>query len=156
MSKEGDEHLQHQSPGCSESTKFRKLPCPPDFRLPETLEALLDEGYQSDPLPNSILKALRDDDGRHHEITLAECEERSGRLYYRERLYIPDSDNLKAEVLRRCHEAPLRATPARRRLTTCCPEISTGPGCCGTWPDGSRSATPVDVSTHPVRLVKEC
>ena len=56
---------------------------------------LLSEAYEQDPIPSSILKALNRGDSRHKDITLVEYQRRRNLLYYRDRLYIPDHDELK-------------------------------------------------------------
>jgi hypothetical protein len=84
-------------------------------QLPLEIENLLREAYEQDPLPNEILKALEDGDARHAQITLANCEKKGDRLYYLERLYVPDYDNLKAELLRSCHDSPVTGHPGRSK-----------------------------------------
>jgi hypothetical protein len=86
---------------------------PPE--LPLEVENLLREAYEQDPLPNEILKALEDGDARHAQITLADCEKKGDYLYYLERLYVPDYDNLKAELLRLCHDSPVSGHPGRSK-----------------------------------------
>jgi hypothetical protein len=83
--------------------------------LPLEIKNLLREAYEQDPLPNEILKALEDGDARHAQITLASCEKKGDYLYYLERLYIPDHDNLKAELLRLCHDSPVSGHPGRSK-----------------------------------------
>ena len=83
--------------------------------LPDGLRALFEKGYEVDPLPNSVLQALRDGDERHPDITLAECEQRGPYLFYRKRLFVPDYADLKAEVLRRHHENPTTGHPGRSK-----------------------------------------
>ena len=52
---------------------------------------------------------------RHPLITLAECVEDDGRLFYQDRLYVPDDSSLKAELLRRCHDAPASGHTGRAK-----------------------------------------
>ena len=82
-------------------------------QLPLEIENLLREAYEQDPLPNEILKALEDGDARHAQITLASCEKKGDCLYYLERLYIPDYNNLKAELLRSYYNSPITRHPGR-------------------------------------------
>jgi hypothetical protein len=86
---------------------------PPE--IPLEIENLLREAYEQDPLPNEILKALEDGDARHAHITLANCEKKGEYLYYLERLYVPDHDDLKAELLRLCHDSPVAGHPGRSK-----------------------------------------
>ena len=56
---------------------------------------LLSKAYEQDPTPSSILKALDRGDPRYKDITLIEYQRRRNLLYYRDRLYIPNYDELK-------------------------------------------------------------
>ena len=75
--------------------------------LPPTIKDLFIKGYQDDEELNSVLEALRTGQSRHKRITLAECTEREGYLYYRDRLYAPNDPELHAELLRMYHESPV-------------------------------------------------
>ncbi|KAG0157774.1 hypothetical protein PDIDSM_4959 [Penicillium digitatum] len=99
--KEGDERLAHQS-----QTVLKK----------ENLQIndLLLEAYNQDKVVQSILEALDKNASRHPEITLADCERR-GNYLYRNRLYVPDNDELKAEILRLCHDKPTVGHPGRSK-----------------------------------------
>lgn len=122
MPEEGDERLKHQT---QVVLKEHNLPARPTRLqpiirqnkplLPRHLIELLDAGYESDPITQSALEALRTGADRHPKLQLAECEERSGYLYYRNRLYVPDSNNLKAEILRRCHDSPVAGHPGKAK-----------------------------------------
>jgi len=83
--------------------------------LPEWMNALMLEAYEQDPIPSSVLESLDRGDARHPEITLADCQRRGHLLYYRNRLYIPDHDELKAQLLRECHESPVSGHPGRTK-----------------------------------------
>ena len=76
---------------------------------------LFEKAYEEDPMPSSVLRALREGHERHPEITLAECEQRGPYLFYRERLFVPDYADLKAELLRACHEDPVAGHPGRSK-----------------------------------------
>lgn len=120
LPEEGDERLQHQS---QVVLKEHNLPAvrlspmiqQPDARLPPDLEALFEAACAADPTPREVLSALESGADRHPSLTLSECENRNGRLYYRGRLYIPAYDDLKAEILRRCHDAPVAGHPGRAK-----------------------------------------
>lgn len=68
--------------------------------LPPATKDLLSEAYNRDDTVQSILKALDSNASRHPGIILADCERRGNHLYYRNRLYVPYDDKLKAEILR--------------------------------------------------------
>ncbi|KAG0155925.1 hypothetical protein PDIDSM_3098 [Penicillium digitatum] len=80
---------------------------------PSTIKDLL-EAYNQDKVVQSILEALDKNASRHPEITLADCE-RKATTYYRNRLYVPDNDELKAEILRLCHDKPTGGHPGRSK-----------------------------------------
>ena len=75
--------------------------------LPPTIKDLFTKGYKNDEELSSILEALRTRQSHHKRITLAECVEREGYLYYRDRLYAPNNPELYAELLRMYHESPV-------------------------------------------------
>ena len=83
--------------------------------LPPTTKDLFTEGYQNDLELKSILEALRTKQNCHKKITLAECVERKGYLYYRDRLYVPNDPELHAELLRMYHESPVAGHMGRAR-----------------------------------------
>lgn len=83
--------------------------------LPDWLKDLLEKAYEEDPLPSSVLHALDRGDDRHPDITLSLCSRRSGYLFYEGRLYIPDLDDLKAELMKECHENPVAGHPGRTK-----------------------------------------
>ena len=122
LPKEGDERLLHQSQTILKRQNMDNLIIAnrsglttQTVELPEDLEDLFKKGYEQDEVAESILTAIREDRNRHPKITLAECREHQGRLFYRDRLYVPDSDELKAELLRNYHEAPSSGHPGRAR-----------------------------------------
>lgn len=76
---------------------------------------MLQSAYESDLLPAEVLAALDRSNDRHPDITLAECARRSGYFFYRRKLYVPDSDNLKAEILRKAHKGPVTGHPGHSK-----------------------------------------
>ena len=64
------------------------------------LEQLLREAYEEDPLVGDILEALRTGQRRHTKISLAECKIQEGRLYHRDRLYIPAKNELRLHLIK--------------------------------------------------------
>jgi len=49
----------------------------------------------------------------HPRIQLGQCKLRDRSLYYRDRLYVPNDDKLKAELLRLYYETPAASYPGR-------------------------------------------
>ncbi|KAG0161692.1 hypothetical protein PDIDSM_5322 [Penicillium digitatum] len=113
--KEGDERLAHQSQTRNGVTTTTPPELPDLPEPPSTIKDLLLEAYNQDKVVQSILEALDKNASRHPEITLADCERRGNYLYYRNRLYVPDNDELKAEILRLCHDKPTVGHPGRSK-----------------------------------------
>ncbi len=89
---------------------FEKLPLNSEERssekLPPNLEELFVQDYECDSFSTQVLKSLQEEASKHKGISLAKCSERGGRLYYRNRLYVPDFDPLKLQLLQTCHDSP--------------------------------------------------
>jgi transposase InsO family protein len=81
--------------------------------LPLDVEPLMKSAYETDPNVESILKALDRGATRHPDITLADCERRGKYLYYKGKLYIPNHEQLRAELIRQCHDKPAAGHPGR-------------------------------------------
>lgn len=83
--------------------------------LPDWLEESLQKAYEQDPLPSEVLEALDNDLPKHPQISLAECSQEAGLLFYRKKLYIPDSDELKASLLQEAHDNLSSGHPGRTK-----------------------------------------
>ena len=57
-------------------------------------------------MPTQVLQALQHRDHRHSEITLAECENQDGLLYYRGHLFVSNHNELCLHLMR-CHHNSL-------------------------------------------------
>src|SRR5690606_688288 len=68
-----------------------------------SVEELFNEGYVKDPLPQAVIKQLQEGQTRSKQLSLAECEERNGRLIYRGRTYVPDYLPLKLRLIQDFH-----------------------------------------------------
>ena len=55
--------------------------------------------YKLDPLPSGILEVLDKNASKYLLITLAKCSQDLGLLFYKNWLYIPDSNDSKATLL---------------------------------------------------------
>jgi transposase InsO family protein len=82
---------------------------------PIAIKELFIAACQNDSLLQSILTALDNSEPRHPEITLADCSRSGEFLLFRGRLYVPDNDQLKAELLRLCHDGPASGHPGRSK-----------------------------------------
>ena len=78
-------------------------------------ESVLDAAYALDPIPNEVLELLRTGARHCNTLSITECSEDSGRLQYRGRLYIPNSDELRLHILRQAHDAPAAGHPGRAK-----------------------------------------
>jgi len=70
------------------------------------------EAYETDPLPGKILEAIRTKSGLQ-EVTITECIEDGGRIWYRENLYVPDNDELRLPIIQEHHDTALAGHPGR-------------------------------------------
>ena len=80
-----------------------------------TLQDLFDQAYKADKMPTQVLQALLRGDHGHLEITLAECENRNGMLYYRGHLFVPNHDELRLHLMRCHHDSPAFGHPGRAK-----------------------------------------
>jgi hypothetical protein len=85
-----------------------------------SIQEIIEEGYQptpngypKDPFIQETLQLLHNGVRRSKTVTLSDCENRDGRLYYKNRLVIPDDDELKIKILRAAHDAPSGGHPGR-------------------------------------------
>jgi hypothetical protein len=83
--------------------------------LPPTIKDLFTKGYKNNKELSSILEALCTRQSRHKRITLAECVEREGYLYYRDRLYAPNDPELHAKLLQMYYKSPVAGYIGRSR-----------------------------------------
>lgn len=79
------------------------------------LENLFLEGYQNDRLLYKILYKIRNNIRFSNEITLSECKEIDGKFYNRDRLYAPDFNTLKLQILKMYHDDPSAGHPGREK-----------------------------------------
>ena len=91
---------------------------PMELHLSETDRTpaqIIEDEYEDDEFIREVMKMLREGVRRSKKISLSECEIRGNRLYYRERLVIPDSDELRIKLLRHVHESPVGGHPGRTK-----------------------------------------
>uniref|UniRef100_A0A093Y1I0 Transposon Tf2-6 polyprotein n=1 Tax=Talaromyces marneffei PM1 TaxID=1077442 RepID=A0A093Y1I0_TALMA len=81
----------------------------------ECLEKLFEIGYTEDPFPNEILEKIRHGERYCKDISLGDCEERDGQLYYRHRRYVPNYEPLFQRLLEMNHDHPLAGHPGREK-----------------------------------------
>ena len=79
------------------------------------IDDVLDAAYQTDPLAIEILQALRDGTRTNRKLSLADCREANGRLFYQDRFYIPEDPDhdLRLRLIHADHDAPIAGHPGR-------------------------------------------
>jgi len=75
------------------------------------IATLLAEAYQVDEFPGRILGLLRDGTRQCKKISLANCKETNGRLFYRDCLFVPDHTPLRLRLLQEYHDPPALGHP---------------------------------------------
>jgi hypothetical protein len=80
-----------------------------------SLEDLFQQGYEEDPLPNETLARLRTGQRHSPDISLGDCEDREGWLYYRRRRYVPNYEPLQLRLLETYHDRPTAGHPGREK-----------------------------------------
>jgi hypothetical protein len=78
-----------------------------------SIEQIIEDEYLTDPLIKDTLQLLEEGAQRSKIVTLSECEARGKRLYYCDRLVVPDNDELKIKILRAAHDSPSGGHPGR-------------------------------------------
>lgn len=66
-----------------------------------------------DPLAQDILKSLKNGDKRHNKIPIGECEIRDNLLLVYGLVYVPNNEEILAQVIRSCHDVPAAGHPGR-------------------------------------------
>jgi hypothetical protein len=72
----------------------------------------LRKAYETDLLLTEVLEALDNNLSKHLQILLAKCLQDLGFLFYQNRLFVPDSDELKATLLQETHNNPSARHPS--------------------------------------------
>ena len=79
------------------------------------IATLLAEAYQVDQFPGRILGLLRDSTRQCKEISLADCKEMNGRLFYWDCNFVPDHTPLRLRLLQDHHDPPAMGHPGRAK-----------------------------------------
>jgi hypothetical protein len=64
-----------------------------------SLEDLFSKGYIADKFPNKVLQGLKKGQKQSADITLAECAEWEGQLYYRAKKFVPNYAPLQLRII---------------------------------------------------------
>ncbi|KAF7565970.1 hypothetical protein PtrM4_054040 [Pyrenophora tritici-repentis] len=109
---------------------------------------IIEDEYEADPLDPLVketLQLLKDGVRRSKILTLSECEARGGRLYYHDRLVIPDNDELKMKILRAAHDSACSGHPGRGKTIELVQREYYWPACSTQFVDTSAAAISVAV-----------
>jgi transposase InsO family protein len=110
-----DSTLEHQEPPNTEpptiADRTPEPQTPRRFRTPEEIDDLFAAAYQADPFPQRIIDMIKNNVRKTKEITLADCEDRDGRLYYKKKKYVPDHNELRLQLLELWHAQPVVGHP---------------------------------------------
>lgn len=85
-----------------------------ELELPPS-EEFFDPACEEDPFPAKVLQMLVDDVRQSKEVSLAECSNDNGRLRFRGKLWVPNSQNLCLRILRDNHDSPLVGIQAEQK-----------------------------------------
>jgi hypothetical protein len=75
-----------------------------------SISDLFAQAYVDDPLPNRILKAIRQGESLK-DITVGECTEREGQVWYRGKHCVPEGDPLRLRLIQNHHDTALAGHP---------------------------------------------
>ena len=76
-----------------------------------SIDELFIEAYAADPYPIEVLQSLKDGLRRHNNVQLSRCSEIEGRLYYDDKLWVPDHHVLQLRLVKEAHDAPVAGHP---------------------------------------------
>lgn len=90
---------------------------PEEEPLNAKIARLLEEGYRTDEFYRKIFLEMTKSEGIPHskEISLSECALREGRLYFRDRIYVPDT-NLRPLLVQLAHDSVETGHPGKNKM----------------------------------------
>jgi hypothetical protein len=80
-----------------------------------SMQEQLREASKQDNLRSRMLDAVRQGTSMR-EITVAECSEKEGQLYYQGRRYVPEDPELQLPLIKEYHDTPLTGHPGRSKM----------------------------------------
>ena len=75
----------------------------------------MNQAYQNDPLAIEIFQALRTGAQRNRTLSLVDCRSVNDKLFYQDRLYVPDNEELRLRIIQGSHDTPAAGHPGRER-----------------------------------------
>jgi hypothetical protein len=79
-----------------------------------TISDLFAQAYMEVPLPHKILNAMRQGESLK-DITIAECTEQEGQVWYRGKRYVPEGDQLRLRLIQEHCDTALAGHPGRAK-----------------------------------------
>ena len=92
------------------------VPVAEDITDQEQLQRLIVTAYTEDLIAIKVIQALCTDARRLKQFPLAECSLREDRVYYQDRLFVPENDELKLKIFHLCHDSALARHPGTAKL----------------------------------------
>jgi hypothetical protein len=83
-----------------------------DLRMGRSIQEQLEEASKQDTLTGKIIDAVKPGIAMQ-EITVADCSEEGGHLYYRGKRYVPEHLELQLRLIKEYHDTPLAGHPGR-------------------------------------------
>lgn len=87
----------------------------PSPSQPLPIEEAIRQESQNDENVLSVLHAVEQGKNKHPFLQLSQCQAREGILRYRDKIYVPDSDNLRVRILQQHHDHPSAGHPGRAK-----------------------------------------
>jgi transposase InsO family protein len=115
LPKGGDERLRNMEQLVIKPFNLSSLLLYADNLPVPDLENLWTTAYEEDPFPNAVLESLNQHARSHPKVSLADCSRRGDRLLFRDRLWVPNYDPLRLEILRTHHDIPAAGHPGRSK-----------------------------------------
>ena len=78
-------------------------------------QLLWEQALEQDQFSLKVLDMLRNNVRYHNGIQLAECEDKEGILYFRNRRYVPNSDRLRLRLIQQAHDSVAGGHPGRSK-----------------------------------------
>ena len=79
----------------------------------EEIQQLLRTGTREDENTALVLSVIEQKKNRHPFLQLAQCEAKEELLYYRNKIYVPEYENLRTKVIRQHHDNLSASHPRR-------------------------------------------
>ena len=81
----------------------------------EEIQQLLKIGTREDENTASVLSTIEQKKNRHPFLQLAQCEAKQELLYYCDKIYVPEYEDLRTKIIRQHHDNPSAGHPGRTK-----------------------------------------